>query len=169
MLTWYLSVVVALNCSNSFKFKRLQLLLSLATRVCPEPFLKKAKCGTKVLNNVVQRPGNAIFPWNFIGKFIGSVYFIGNIHTSTKLGSSKILARELATPLYLGAAPRGLPIKIALPGFCSVGISFIEPKAEIIILSRASGAGSPTNRPGDDKTRDQRSLGTSTGGPDQVR
>ncbi len=36
----------------------------------------------------------------------------------------------------------------------------------IKILWRASGAGSPTNRPGGDKTRDQRSCGPSTGGPD---
>ncbi len=34
------------------------------------------------------------------------------------------------------------------------------------ILSRASEAGSPTNRPGSDKTRGQGSFGQSTGGPD---
>ncbi len=34
------------------------------------------------------------------------------------------------------------------------------------ILSRASEAGSPTNRPGSDKTRNQGSFGPSTGGPD---
>ncbi len=34
------------------------------------------------------------------------------------------------------------------------------------ILSRASKAGSPTNRPGSDKTRGQGSFGLSTGGPD---
>ncbi len=33
------------------------------------------------------------------------------------------------------------------------------------ILSRANGAGSPTNRPGSDKTRGQGSFGPSTGGP----
>ncbi len=36
----------------------------------------------------------------------------------------------------------------------------------INILSRASEAGSPTNRPGSDKTRGQGSFGPSTGGPD---
>ena len=34
------------------------------------------------------------------------------------------------------------------------------------ILSRASNAGSPTNHPGSDKTRDQGCFGPSTGGPD---
>ena len=34
------------------------------------------------------------------------------------------------------------------------------------ILSRASEAGSPTNRPGSDKTQGHGSLGPSTGGPD---
>ncbi len=34
------------------------------------------------------------------------------------------------------------------------------------ILSRASETGSPTNRPGSNKTRGQGSFGTSTGGPD---
>ena len=34
------------------------------------------------------------------------------------------------------------------------------------ILSRASEAGSPTNRPGSDKTQGQGSFGPSTGGPD---
>ncbi len=34
------------------------------------------------------------------------------------------------------------------------------------ILSRASEAGSPTNRSGSDKTRGQGSFGPSTGGPD---
>ena len=34
------------------------------------------------------------------------------------------------------------------------------------ILSRASEAGSPTNRPGSDKTHGQGSFGPSTGGPD---
>ncbi len=33
-------------------------------------------------------------------------------------------------------------------------------------LSRASAAGSPTNRPGSDKTQGQESFGPSTGGPD---
>ncbi len=37
---------------------------------------------------------------------------------------------------------------------------------DIYLLSRASGAGSPTNRMGSDKTQDQRSFGPSTGGPD---
>ena len=33
-------------------------------------------------------------------------------------------------------------------------------------MSRASEAGSPTNRPGSDKTQGQGSFGPSTGGPD---
>ncbi len=37
---------------------------------------------------------------------------------------------------------------------------------KLIVLSRASEAGSPTNRPGSDKTRGQGSFGPSTGGPD---
>ena len=36
----------------------------------------------------------------------------------------------------------------------------------LYILSRASEVGSPTNRPGSDKTRGQGSFGPSTGGPD---
>ncbi len=37
-------------------------------------------------------------------------------------------------------------------------------KFEMKILSRASGEGSPTNRPGSDKTQDQGSFGPFTGG-----
>ena len=40
------------------------------------------------------------------------------------------------------------------------------PKRIWCVLSRASEAGSPTNRPGSDKTRGQGSFDLSTGGPD---
>ncbi len=40
--------------------------------------------------------------------------------------------------------------------------------AQPYILSRASEAGSPTNRSGSDKTRGQGSFGPSTGGPDLI-
>ena len=42
----------------------------------------------------------------------------------------------------------------------------IVDTCDIHILSRASEAGSPTNRLGSDKTRGQGSFGPSTGGPD---
>ena len=45
--------------------------------------------------------------------------------------------------------------------------NFLENfKSGTNILSRASEAGFPTNRPGSDKTRGQGSFGPSTGGPD---
>ncbi len=42
----------------------------------------------------------------------------------------------------------------------------IKSVSRFNILSRASEAGSPTNRSGNDKTRGQGSFGPSTGGPD---
>ncbi len=67
--------------------------------------------------------------------------------------------------LYTITSLAGYPIQIlhtvVSPCRLFIGKSFPY------ILSRASGAGSPTNRPAGDKTRDQRSFGPSTGGPEK--